>query len=123
MSAQRPNIVLMVSDDHGREALGCYGNGVIRTPYIDALAGSGVRFTNAFCTTASCAARSPAPAAGRARRRRAAAARATTAKWTSRSADASEGNSEPRQRSRRAMQRHEASIGRLIGLALGWPMA
>lgn len=46
----------MVSDDHGREALGCYGNGVIQTPNIDALAENGVRFTNAFCTTASCAA-------------------------------------------------------------------
>ncbi len=52
----RPNIVLIVADDHGREALGCYGNPAIRTPHLDALAGEGVRFTNAFCTTASCAA-------------------------------------------------------------------
>lgn len=50
------NILLMVSDDHGREALGCYGNTVIQTPNLDALASDGVRFTNAFCTTASCAA-------------------------------------------------------------------
>jgi N-sulfoglucosamine sulfohydrolase len=46
----------MVSDDHGRETLGCYGNSVIETPHLDSLAGDGVRFTNAFCTTASCAA-------------------------------------------------------------------
>ncbi len=52
----RPNIVLMVSDDHGREALGCYGNQVVNTPHLDTLAGEGVLFTNAFCTTASCAA-------------------------------------------------------------------
>lgn len=52
----RPNIVLMVSDDHGRETLGCYGNPVIQTPHLDALSRDGVRFTNAFCTTASCAA-------------------------------------------------------------------
>ena len=52
----KPNIVLIVSDDHGREALGCYGNPVIETPNLDALAGDGVRFTNGFCTTASCAA-------------------------------------------------------------------
>lgn len=52
----RPNIVLIVSDDHGREALGCYGNPVVRTPHLDALASDGVRFTNSFCTTASCAA-------------------------------------------------------------------
>lgn len=51
-----PNIVLMVSDDHGREALGCYGNPVIKTSHLDELAGDGVRFTNAFCTSASCAA-------------------------------------------------------------------
>ena len=46
----------MVSDDHGRETLGCYGNPVIDTRNIDSLAADGVRFTNAFCTTASCAA-------------------------------------------------------------------
>ena len=52
----RPNVVLIVADDHGREALGCYGNPVIQTPHLDALAREGVRFTNAFCTSASCAA-------------------------------------------------------------------
>ena len=52
----RPNIVLIVSDDHGREALGCYGNPVVQTPNLDRLAGYGVRFENSFCTTASCAA-------------------------------------------------------------------
>lgn len=51
-----PNIVLIVSDDHGREALGCYGNPVVETPNLDRMAEEGVRFTNAFCTTASCAA-------------------------------------------------------------------
>ncbi len=54
--AKRPNIVLMVADDHGRETLGCYGNPAIRTPHLDALARDGVRFTNAFCPSASCAA-------------------------------------------------------------------
>ena len=53
---ERPNIVLIVSDDHGREAAGCYGNPVIETPNLDGLAGDGVRFVNSFCTTASCAA-------------------------------------------------------------------
>ena len=53
---QRPNIVLMVSDDHGMDALGCYGNSVIKTPNLDGLAREGVRFVNAFCTTASCSA-------------------------------------------------------------------
>ena len=53
---KRPNIVLIVADDHGRGDLGCYGNPVIRTPNLDKLAAEGVRFTNAFCTTASCSA-------------------------------------------------------------------
>lgn len=52
----RPNIALIVSDDHGRGDLGCYGNKVIKTPNLDRLAAEGVRFTNAFCTSASCSA-------------------------------------------------------------------
>jgi N-sulfoglucosamine sulfohydrolase len=50
----RPNIVLIVADDHGTDALGCYGNPVIKTPHLDALAADGTRFTYAFCTSASC---------------------------------------------------------------------
>jgi len=53
-AAARPNIVMIVSDDHGRADLGCYGNNVVRTPHLDALAADGTRFTHAFCTTASC---------------------------------------------------------------------
>jgi N-sulfoglucosamine sulfohydrolase len=52
----RPNIILFVSDDHGTDALGCYGNPVIQTPNMDRLAAEGVRFTRAYCTSASCAA-------------------------------------------------------------------
>ena len=50
----RPNIVMIVADDHGLDALGCYGNPLIKTPHLDALAADGTRFTHAFCTTASC---------------------------------------------------------------------
>ena len=53
---ERPNIILFVSDDHGMDALGCYGNKVIKTPNLDRLATDGIRFTNAFCTSASSAA-------------------------------------------------------------------
>ncbi len=52
----KPNIILCVADDHGMDALGCYGNSVIKTPNLDKLAAEGVRFTNAFCTSASSAA-------------------------------------------------------------------
>lgn len=49
------NVVLFVTDDQGPD-MGCYGNAAIRTPNMDALAADGVRFTHAFCTTASCSA-------------------------------------------------------------------
>ncbi|MBT3480101.1 MAG: sulfatase [Opitutales bacterium] len=52
--AKSPNIVLIVSDDHGTDALGCYGNPVIKTPALDTLAADGTIFTDANCTTASC---------------------------------------------------------------------
>ena len=50
---RRPNILLILSDDHGLEA-GCYGNQAIRTPHMDRLAAEGVRFTSAFCTCSTC---------------------------------------------------------------------
>ena len=50
------NVLLYVVDDQGSTDAGCYGNPVIRTPGLDALAADGVRFTHGFCTTASCSA-------------------------------------------------------------------
>ncbi|NIJ44828.1 N-sulfoglucosamine sulfohydrolase [Wenyingzhuangia heitensis] len=52
----KPNIVLFVADDHGKDALGSYGNPIIQTPNLDRMASEGVRFNNAYCTSASCAA-------------------------------------------------------------------
>ncbi len=53
-SAAAPrNVVLFVTDDQGLDA-GCYGNPVIQTPHLDALAADGTRFENAYCTTSSC---------------------------------------------------------------------
>ncbi len=49
----RPNLVMIVADDHGLD-LGCYGNKVIKTPHLDALAQDGTRCLRAFCTAASC---------------------------------------------------------------------
>jgi len=51
-----PNIVLIVSDDHGMGDLGCYGNEAVKTPHLDYLASEGIRFTKAHCTSASCSA-------------------------------------------------------------------
>jgi N-sulfoglucosamine sulfohydrolase len=55
IAAGKRNIVMIVSDDHGRD-LGCYGNSDVRTPHLDRLAADGTRFEFAFCTTASCSA-------------------------------------------------------------------
>ncbi|AWW00951.1 sulfatase family protein [Arcticibacterium luteifluviistationis] len=54
--SDKPNIILFVADDHGTDAIGAYGNTVIKTPNLDKLADEGVMFTNAYCTSASCAA-------------------------------------------------------------------
>ena len=50
----RPNVVLIMTDNHGPWTLGCYGNPDIRTPHIDRLATEGVRFTHAFSSNAVC---------------------------------------------------------------------
>ena len=44
----RPNILLMMADDFGFECLGCNGGTSYRTPNLDRLAGTGVRFTHAY---------------------------------------------------------------------------
>ena len=51
-----PNVVVIVSDDHRADVLGCAGHPIVRTPNLDRLAADGVRFENAFVTTSICAA-------------------------------------------------------------------
>lgn len=46
--ADRPNILLVLVDDLGKDWVGCYGAG-IETPHVDALAATGMRFNNAYC--------------------------------------------------------------------------
>jgi len=52
-TADRPNIVIIMSDDMGYSDLGCYGGTDANTPHLDALASGGVRFTQ-FYNTARC---------------------------------------------------------------------
>lgn len=52
----RPNIVFILTDDQRFDLLGCAGHPILKTPHIDAIAKAGVRFPNAFVTTAICAA-------------------------------------------------------------------
>ena len=44
----QPNILFILCDDMGYGDLGCYGQPFIRTPHIDAMAGEGMRFTQAY---------------------------------------------------------------------------
>ena len=53
---KRPNILFLLIDDQRNDTLGCAGHPIIKTPVIDSLAAGGVRFSNAFVTTAICAA-------------------------------------------------------------------
>ncbi len=50
----RPNVVLIMTDNHGAWTLGCYGNREIRTPQVDRLARQGVLFTRSFSSNAVC---------------------------------------------------------------------
>src|SRR6266567_3012397 len=54
MPADRPNILVVMADDHGQWALGCYGNLEVRTPTLDYLAKTGVRFENSFTPSPVC---------------------------------------------------------------------
>ena len=45
-----PNVILMLADDRGYEALSVYGNETFKTPRIDQLAREGVRFERAYAT-------------------------------------------------------------------------
>ena len=51
---RRPNILLLVTDDHGRWAQPCYGNADLQTPHFDRLAADGVKLTNAFTPSPVC---------------------------------------------------------------------
>ena len=52
----KPNFVVIVTDDHGIGDVGCYGNPDVRTPNLDRLAASGVRFTQWYSNAPICSA-------------------------------------------------------------------
>lgn len=49
-----PNIVFILSDDQGAWAMGCAGNKEVKTPNLDRLAATGMRFDNFFCASPVC---------------------------------------------------------------------
>src|SRR5213595_2084105 len=53
-AAERLNVVVILADDLGWADLGCYGSKYHRTPHLDRLAASGVRFTDAYAAAPVC---------------------------------------------------------------------
>lgn len=50
----KTNILLIMTDEHCADAMGCVGNPHLKTPNIDRLAANGVRFENAYVTQPLC---------------------------------------------------------------------
>jgi arylsulfatase A-like enzyme len=53
-ASAKPNVVMIMTDDHGAWATGTYGCGEMHTPNIDGLAAGGAKFTRAFACTPVC---------------------------------------------------------------------
>ena len=51
---QKPNIVLILTDDQGYWSLGSYGNKEVISPNLDRLAAEGIKFDNCYCTSPVC---------------------------------------------------------------------
>lgn len=52
---ERPNILMIMDDQHRWDYLGCYGADFVDTPNIDRLAARGTRFSHAFTSAPVCA--------------------------------------------------------------------
>ncbi len=51
---QRPNIVLIISDDHAYQSISSYGSKLMQTPSIDRIANAGVIFKKGYVTNSIC---------------------------------------------------------------------
>ena len=49
-----PNFLVIISDEHRKDALGCAGHPLVHTPHLDRLAARGTRFTNAYTSSPMC---------------------------------------------------------------------
>ena len=47
-TTEKPNFIILLTDDQGYQDLGCYGSPNIKTPRIDAMASQGIRFTDFY---------------------------------------------------------------------------
>lgn len=51
---KRPNIIVIMTDDHAKNAVSAFGSKMINTPNIDRIGKEGIKFNNAFVTNALC---------------------------------------------------------------------
>ena len=51
---QPRNTLIIMSDEHNRRIAGCYGDTIVQTPHLDALAARGTRFTQAYTPSPIC---------------------------------------------------------------------
>lgn len=51
---QPANLVFILSDEHNKRVLGCYGHSMVKTPHLDRLAAQGTRFSNAYTNCPIC---------------------------------------------------------------------
>lgn len=54
MNEQRPNILLIMSDEHAPMYAGAYGHALVKTPCMDKLVEEGITFDNAYCNSPLC---------------------------------------------------------------------
>ena len=52
--SKKPNLLFIMSDQHSKFHLGCYGDRLVRTPHLDRLASEGMSFTNAYTAAPLC---------------------------------------------------------------------
>ena len=52
---KRPNILIILSDDHAQQTISAYGSRLAKTPNIDRIAKEGALFSNSFVTNSICA--------------------------------------------------------------------
>lgn len=50
----RPNILIIMADDHAKRAISAYGRDLMDTPNIDRIANEGALFENSFVTNSIC---------------------------------------------------------------------
>lgn len=48
------NFLIVISDEHRKDAMGCVGHPIVKTPNLDALAARGVVFENAYTPSPMC---------------------------------------------------------------------